>query len=97
MQTREQRQAKLNRHRTLVRDLKATNPCADCGLFFPWYVMEFDHAHGEKSERKRTVANMAGRGSTSALLAEIEKCDIVCANCHKERTHRRKDGPEVWT
>ncbi len=33
---------------------------------------------------------MLGRVDTENLLAEVSKCDIVCANCHRERTFRRR-------
>ena len=33
------------------------------------------------------------RGSEGALKEEIEKCDVVCANCHRIRTHRREVEP----
>ena len=58
----------------------------DCGNSYPHYVMEFDHARGEK------VANIPIilMGSLDALFEELEKCDVVCANCHSIRTHRRR-------
>jgi hypothetical protein len=63
-------------------------PCADCGRSYPPYVMDFDHVRGEK------VANVsvlvAGGASRRRVLAEIAKCEVVCANCHRERTHGRQ-------
>ena len=66
-------------------------PCADCGqTFHPW-VMEFDHRDG--SDKLDAVADLAGHGCTDArLLAEISKCDVVCANRHRMRTFRRHHG-----
>lgn len=64
------------------------SPCQDCGgTFHPW-VMELDHREGTVKEA--AVANLVSKGCTNArLLEEIEKCDVVCANCHRMRTYRR--------
>ena len=70
-----------------LRELR-TNPCADCKGTFPWLVMEFDHR--DPALRVRNVPLMAGRAGTSRLLEEIEKCDIVCGNCHRIRTFRQR-------
>ena len=62
-------------------------PCKDCEQKYPSYVLDFDHVRGEK------IANIgSGRfhGSPKSLRAEIKKCDVVCANCHREREHRRR-------
>ena len=50
--------------------------------------MELDHRDGTIKEA--AVANLVSKGCTDArLLEEIEKCDVVCANCHRMRTYRR--------
>lgn len=68
-----------------------SKPCADCGQTFPLCVMECDHVRGTK---RANVANMVGGGrcrySLAAVLAELAKCDVVCANCHRIRTHERR-------
>lgn len=74
--------------------LRATTPCADCGVRYPYFIMEFDHARGEKV---KNVMVMAGSGSWKQLFAEIAKCDIVCANCHAARTHYRRVAPNGST
>ncbi|HEV3469292.1 MAG TPA: hypothetical protein VG148_08225 [Pyrinomonadaceae bacterium] len=75
------------RLRALVWEAKR-RPCQDCGgMFHPW-VMEFDHRDGTTKEA--AVANLASQGCPDAqLLEEINKCDVVCANCHRLRTYRR--------
>jgi hypothetical protein len=66
-------------------------PCQDCGgTFHPW-VMELDHRAG--TVKTAAVANMVSKGCTDArLLEEIDKCDVVCANCHRMRTYRRMNA-----
>ena len=61
--------------------------CADCEGRFPVCVMDFDHR--DPATKAFTISRKVGRTSSDALLAEIAKCDIVCANCHRERTHLR--------
>ena len=57
----------------------------DCGQFYPGYVLDMDHVRGPKEGNVATLANAAI--SLDRLQAEIEKCDVVCANCHRIRTH----------
>ncbi len=83
------RAAQREKNKDIVRAAK-NRPCADCGLRFPPYVMDFDHVRGKKVEN---IALLKTYASSSALVAEIAKCDVVCANCHRVRTHeRRKAG-----
>lgn len=71
-------------------------PCIDCGRKYPHYVMDFDHR--ERSTKVENVGTMRRNGvSLETLRAEIEKCDLVCANCHRIRTHRKKEGPDVYS
>lgn len=58
----------------------------DCGVKFVWYIMEFDHVRGVKIFN---ISKMVGRGM-KAVLEELAKCDVVCANCHRIRTFKRK-------
>ena len=69
-----------------LAELKS-RPCADCGGTFPPYVMDFDHVGTDKSF---TISRKIG-ANKGTLLSEIEKCDLVCANCHRIRTKRRHD------
>jgi hypothetical protein len=73
----------------VLRELKESAPCADCGLYFPAYVMDFDHLPG--TDKVNDISQMA-RGGRERLLAEIPKCEIVCANCHAQRTWERNPG-----
>ena len=59
-------------------------PCMDCDILYPYYVMQFDHVRGKKSF---TIGSHFANYSLSSLQQEIDKCDVVCANCHMERTH----------
>ena len=84
----ELRQARRTRNRDIMRQAKS-HPCADCGQSFPPYVMDFDHVRGDKAAN---VSAMVSSATTADLLREIAKCDVVCSNCHRIRTHRRRTG-----
>lgn len=62
--------------------------CFDCKSFFPPYVMDFDHRDG--GTKVNDVARLVREGwSKTKILIEIEKCDLVCSNCHRIRTYKR--------
>lgn len=81
-----QRKARL---RNLVLNGKR-KPCADCGQEYPWYVMEYDHVRGQKLFLLSKASSM--RISEQRIIEEMAKCDVVCSNCHRERTYRRGDS-----
>ena len=83
-------ESRLRRDQTdLLRQLRDV-PCADCQRRFPFFAMDFDHRI--PVEKEFEVTRMLGRVDTEELLEEASKCDIVCANCHRERTYRRRSA-----
>lgn len=74
--------------RAYVREIK-TGPCADCKRQYPWYVMEFDHISGHRGPGDDKVASLVTQGTLARVQREIAKCELVCANCHRIRTHMR--------
>lgn len=91
---REQNKVRLRRkaRRELLARLKA-GPCMDCGRSFPSVCMDFDHREPEK--KKADVAHMVNSTpGLQAFMEEIAKCDLVCSNCHRIRTEKRRTGRE---
>ena len=75
------------RNKNIARNLKE-QPCADCRVTYPYYVMDFDHVRGIKVI---PVARLVHKTiSVKALMSEIDKCEVVCANCHRIRTFNRR-------
>lgn len=66
-----------------MRDLK-NKPCMDCGDWFEPWQMDFDHR--DPTTKVKTVGLIK---SERDILTEIAKCDLVCANCHRDRTYKR--------
>lgn len=76
------------RMREMVYAAKA-RPCMDCGVEYPHWVMDFDHRN--PIDKDVDIATGIARGwSEARLLAEMAKCDLVCANCHRNRTHQQR-------
>lgn len=69
-----------------LRAYKEAHPvCVDCKLPHPYWRLDFDHLRDKAFEVGQGV-----RWSMRKLLAEIAKCELVCANCHRDRTHQRR-------
>jgi hypothetical protein len=80
-----------NRQRSVASayvDSIKRSPCMDCGIFYPPYVMQFDHR--DPSTKIAPVSTLIGGGMSQRLITEIAKCDLVCANCHCVRTYQRR-------
>ena len=74
------------RAKEFVWDYLLTHPCAHCGESDP-HCLEFHHVGTKTIE----VSRLIGRGpSLEALKAEIEKCDVLCANCHRKLTAKEQ-------
>jgi predicted Zn-ribbon and HTH transcriptional regulator len=72
--------------------LKAGQPCQDCGGCFHSHAMEWDHRDGEIKSFSISYMGREGRVGRELLAIEIAKCDLVCSNCHRARTARRRQG-----
>ena len=66
----------------------------DCGRVFPHQVMQWDHRPGEEKLGDISAANWSW--TRDEVLAEIAKCDLVCANCHAIRTFERNGWGANW-
>lgn len=64
-------------------------PCLDCGTKFPPYVMDFDHRDNRTKISSISWMAFHSTSNYAKIEAEIAKCDLVCANCHRIRTHGR--------
>ena len=70
-----------------IREYKERHPCVDCKVQYPYYVMDFDHVRGRKH---KNVSELISSLSKKKIDEEIAKCEVVCSNCHRIRTHERK-------
>ena len=65
-------------------DYFAEHSCVDCGETDP-VVLEFDHLR----DKEFGISSGIRDRNWEAVLNEIDKCDVVCANCHRRRTAKR--------
>lgn len=83
----------MRKNRALIEEVRRLKevPCTDCGQQYAYYVMDFDHLD-DKTDNINTLIRNYGR---ARVLAEIAKCEVVCSNCHRIRTHMRCPGGEM--
>ena len=82
-----EKQMKANERAEKVREFianyKIEKGCTDCGYKKHHSALEFDHINGDKQ------INVCFAKSINQAKKEIEKCEVVCANCHRIRTYNR--------
>jgi hypothetical protein len=61
------------------------HPCVECGEADP-IVLEFDHLR----DKSFSIGQALSRRKWQDILDEMQKCEVVCANCHRRRTARRR-------
>lgn len=72
--------------RAYIKDYKESRSCADCKVSYPYWVMDFDHLSDKSFGINRFTEHTL---DLEKIKKEIEKCEVVCANCHRQRTHNR--------
>lgn len=81
------RHKKEVRLRQLVDGIKLERGCYDCGYRANPVALQFDHVRGKKLH---TIASLVHSLSEKTLIAELEKCEVRCANCHFIMTQARR-------
>jgi hypothetical protein len=67
---------------------EAGGKCADCDGVFPPFMYDFDHR--DPAEKSFMLSRDGNTNSIASSREEAKKCDLVCANCHRMRTHRQR-------
>lgn len=74
------------RNTNFICEYLSTKSCVVCGNS-NILSLEFDHVRGVKEFN----ISESGSFSIDTLRAEIDKCDVKCANCHRIKTARERD------
>jgi hypothetical protein len=62
-------------------------PCVDCNEIYPPYVMDFHHL--DPSKKDFIISFLVSRKySIKRIKQEIDKCIVLCSNCHRIRHHK---------
>ena len=76
--------------------------CVDCGNKYHFSAMDFDHIVPHL--KKENISVLLGTASQSGepedyktLVEEVKKCELRCANCHRIKTWKNKDGRSTYT
>lgn len=69
------------KYRQLINDYKTDRGCSECGDNHP-AILEFHHR--DSVEKDFTIADAVRLHGIKKILKEIEKCDVLCSNCHKK-------------
>jgi hypothetical protein len=70
----------------MIDNIKMARGCANCGFNTHAAALDFNHVHGVKKFNVSQDPKVA----LSKLLVEIDKCEILCANCHRIHTYENK-------
>ena len=62
------------------------HPCIVCGES-DVVVLDFDHK--DRETKKAQIGDVLGSWSWETIMAEIKKCQVLCANCHRRRTAKQ--------
>lgn len=72
--------------------IKSESGCADCGLVMPEHPEVFDFDHLDANTKSMNLAKALTKGTFEDMVAEVDKCEVVCSNCHRIRTRARWEG-----
>ena len=87
--TNERSERRREEIRQRLAEIKEEIGCIDCKNKFPYYVLDFDHARGQKID---SISKMVKWYKYDDIIEEIKKCDVVCSNCHRFRTFSRTNN-----
>jgi hypothetical protein len=74
-----------------INRIKLDKGCIDCGYSEHAEALDFDHR--DPSLKVADIAAMLNC-TWAAIMAELAKCDVRCAICHRVKTHRKPDSSD---
>jgi len=84
------RPGRRHNRKLIIQEYKACRPCVICGESDP-VCLTFHHR--DPATKKFSISQSLRVGvKLDVVIAEMEKCDIICANCHL-KLHKEKPVP----
>lgn len=78
------------RQRAAFADFKATLKCNRCGFNHP---AALDFHHTDPTIKESIVSNLISNGCYTRAKLEMDKCEVLCANCHRLHHYNEKNPP----
>ena len=82
----------VDRKIEFIQQYKMEKGCSVCGYNEIPQALEFDHIDRSK---KKFALNKAWKYKWPTIMEELEKCVVLCANCHRKKTTEEKDYLQV--
>lgn len=76
------------KRREILDKIKLEKGCQDCGYKKHAVALDFDHI--DPTIKEFTIGTAYTSVSLKRLYKEIDKCQVLCANCHRVRTHQSR-------
>jgi len=73
----------------MIDEIKLAQGCCICGYKLHAVALDFDHL--DPSEKDFTIGTKYTHKPWQSILDEIEKCRILCANCHRVETLKQRN------
>jgi len=76
--------------RIVVQKYKVLKGCSICGFNKNYSALDFDHI--DRNKKRKNVSRLIGDTcSWKIVVAEIKKCRVLCANCHRMKTQKNRE------
>lgn len=84
--------SRINELRKFTADYRLSRWCVDCWYKAHLAPLQFDH----QWNKEYNISDMVKWWfSLEKIIIEIEKCEVVCANCHSIRTSKQQSWHSI--
>lgn len=86
--TRAERKRQVHDKKQQIFAYLCAQECVLCGEDDP-LVLEFDHLHDKRADISKLIQSDC---TWERLVDELDKCQVLCSNCHKRKTHMESNS-----
>lgn len=77
------------KHGAIINRYKMWKGCVVCGYNKHPSALDLDHR--DRSTKSFDISSSVASKPWEVIAAEIRKCDVLCANCHRIKTYEEQD------
>lgn len=77
----EKRKLYVQQRREWFNEFKKTLKCIKCGEN---HIACLDFHHRDPKQKEFSIAGAVSHSNKEKVIKELEKCDVLCANCHRK-------------